>query len=164
MLKDDEKKALIISGGVIVLAIAWYLTRGTSVLPPGATAQNAPTVYGGPPGYTDYNVSPFNAPANATLGLPPAAANAINGMRGIDCCKDNSCNTAGTINTGNSPTGIEQLLNWYANDNPNFKSNFASQVQAYEAPPLNISELAALAAPSVEYTTSPIPGGFYSYS
>lgn len=145
-LSSDEKKALIIGGGVAVLALAWYLTKG-SLIPPGASGvQGAPVLGSSAPGYTDYNVSPFKSPAASTLGKTP-----LDGLRANDCCGDKTCRSAGGINTGNAPTSVEQLYNWYANDNPNFVSKFAGQVQAYEAPPLNINELAALAAPSTQY-------------
>lgn len=131
-MTEDQKKALIVGGGVAVIALAiWYASRGNGVVisgtPSGQTA----------PGYTTFNIPPPAGPSSyqgspVTIGSPPSPV-----MGG--CCSGNDgCFTAGQQNTGNAPTSLGQLFSLYAKSNPAFNNAFNSNVSAYTLPTATI--------------------------
>lgn len=139
-MTDDEKKALIIAGSVAVIGLAIWLSKGASVLPPGASVQ--PTIApGSGPGYTSFNVPPLNQPPSANIY--PSAMN----DNGNGCCND-GCFTAGSINTINAPTSLDQLLNLYAVNNPQFGSNWQSLMQPFTAPQQTIIDMTNIPTPA----------------
>jgi len=136
-MTDDEKKALIIGGAVVIIGGAIWLLRnqGQTIAPLADGVQAAPAV-GAAPGYTTYNVAPYSAKPAATLGtLTPYEMTG-----GCGCGGGDGCFTAGGTNTPNAPTSLTQLLNWYASKNPNFGNIANQQVQAYNFPASTIME------------------------
>lgn len=183
-MTDDQKKALVVAGGVVVLAIVLYMVRQQSQQVPTAIAVNpSPTIgdLGGAPGYTTYNIAPVGAPgvnqfpvvgAPSTNIVPGNASNSYTfggavlggsptnistGGRSINlgapslstatygypgsggCCCDNTT-VPGTINTGNAPTSIDQLLSWYGQINPSLASQMQTAVNGFTIPAGTISD------------------------
>ena len=142
-MTDDEKKALIVAGGIGVIGLAIWLSKGGAVIPAGAAGvQNAPVGIA-TPGYTTYNIPPFAGIPVSNLSTP-SNDNPIAAVQGGACCGDgDGCFTAGGINSGNAPTSLTQLLNLYSKGNPNFLSAFASQGTAFDMPPQTLMEQTA---------------------
>jgi hypothetical protein len=122
-MTEDQKKALIIGGGLAAVGVLVWLTMKQTPMP-GNPATD-------PTGYTTFNIPP------PYQGSPVTIPRAVQG----GCCSGNDgCFTSGQINTGNAPTGLGQLFAWYAASNPSFGSAFANQGQAFNIPPQTIME------------------------
>lgn len=138
-MTDDQKKALIVGGAVVAIALAIYLTKG-GIIPAGASGVQRTVAPPSGPGYTSYNVPPYAGVGDSNIY--PAPANDLGG-----CCSGNDgCFTAGGTNTGNAPTSLTQLLNWYQNtpNGQSFAQNFKSSLVAFTPPqPQTLAEMAA---------------------
>jgi hypothetical protein len=137
-LTADQKKALIVAGGVAVLIVLYMMTRSSSgtVLP----SQSVPLPAAGTfdnsvPGYTTYNVQPLDIPA-------PGVSNPIAHMVGTGCCaKTDGCFTYDPLSNGQGPLSLEQLLAGYSAAGQNFDNLVAQSQSNYNFPAPTIQEM-----------------------
>lgn len=136
-MTKDQKRALLIGGGVALLALILYYTRG-SILPPGASGiQDAPAPNGFVPTYTDYNVTPFRdlpTVISNPRSLPP-------GVAGCGCSSTyDGCAGRSPIDTGAGPVSLAQLLYLYGKTSPDFANLISKSTVAYDVTPVTIME------------------------
>lgn len=138
-LTKDQKQALYVGGGALALIVIFYLLNnggnpaipGTAVaLPPAGDGLTGPS-------YMDYNVG--------GLAAPPSLAPLVNPQSGSGCCcaGGDGCFTASPLDTGRGPITLDQLVNWYADDHPQFQQYVQEAQAPYAVPPQTISEQAA---------------------
>ena len=136
-LSKDQKRALLVGGGLAVLAILLYYSRG-SLLPPGASAvQDAPSPNGFVPTYTDYNVTPFRelpSVISNPRSLPP-------GVAGCGCSSSyDGCAGRSPLDTGAGPVSLAQLMDLYGKTSPDFANLISKSTYAYDTAPVTIME------------------------
>jgi hypothetical protein len=192
-MTDDNKKALVIGGAVLVIALFIYVTRQQAqALPTAVSVPQSPTIsdIGGQPAYTNYNIAPVGSTGiNSYPVVSPPAVSIVGGSGNVytfggtslggspinvggssnpfsiggstfnlsnatydnvgtgGCCCDNTT-IPGTINTGNAPTSLNQLMSWYGQINPSLSSQMQTAVNGFTVPQGTISDLTTPLAPA----------------
>lgn len=129
-LTKDQKRALLIVAGVAGAAILfWLFNRQTIVSPVGMDGPGDLIFNNQPPGYTSFNTTPANVPLAAQPVMP---LNAGQGCCAADAVND-GCFTSDPLATGRGPLGMDQLLGWYAQQNPSWAAHWNANLQTYNA-------------------------------
>lgn len=134
--KNFNRKDWLYVGGAVasLVAVAYLISRTTSIaIPPGAhtDVQNDPTASlpgGSSPGYTNYNTGSWGSPpimaGSDTTAPPPQVA-------GCGCESD--CAGGNPLGTGSTFGGLDALLTYYQNTNPNYVALQEANLQQYAA-------------------------------
>lgn len=131
--KNFSKKDWLYVGGAIasLVAIAYLIAKNNPVAVPTGThtdlMNDASVGTGGgfSPGYTNYNTGSGTPIAGADLAPPPSQ------IAGMPCC--NECAGGNDLGNGNTYGGLDSLLNFYTQTNPNYVALQQSMLQQYAA-------------------------------
>lgn len=129
-LSKDQKRALMIGGGIVAVAILlWLLNRNGGIVGSntGGDGPGSLDFQASPPGYTTFNMTPSN--------IPLAPQPIVNTNIGQGCCNadavNDGCFTQDPLATGRGPLGMDQLLGWYQQINPQFAAAWGQQLGTY---------------------------------
>lgn len=136
--KNFSKKDWLYVGGAVasLVAVAYLIARnngGMVAVPPGThtdVLNDASTSPGGfsSPGYTNYNTGSYGAPPVEAGGDVSASPSQL---AGSPCC--NECAGGNALGTGDTYSGLDSLLNYYTQTNPNYVALQEAQLQQYAA-------------------------------
>ena len=134
--KNFSRKDWLYVGGAVasLIAVAYLVAKSNGwAIPTGTTTDvknDASTGVGGfsSPGYTNYNTGSYGAPpveAGGDLAAQPSQ------VAGSPCC--NECAGGNALGTGDTYGGLDSLLNYYTQTNPNYVALQEAQLQQYAA-------------------------------
>lgn len=133
--KNFSRKDWLYVGGAVasLVAIAYLIAKNNGWALPTGTVTDIPNDAstgqpGSSPGYTNYNTGSYGAPPVQAGGDVAAAPSQL---AGSPCC--NECAGGNTLGTGDTYGGLDSLLTYYTQTNPNYVALQQAMLQQYAA-------------------------------
>lgn len=131
-ITQDQKHALYIVGGIIAAGFIYGIMRSQMLIPTGTITDAQQTASDPVSGYTP-TYSNYNMPPIVPVPLPSADANntAAAAGAGACCTQGNPCHSASPLDTGDTFSGLSNLLDYYKSTNPYYVQLVHEQVAQY---------------------------------